>query len=71
MAIMYGLLGLVPGCGLILSVLAIIMGVSSQKASAAAAARPYGSAKAGIVLGWVGLALTLIFVIVALLSSIR
>ncbi|MEV8358651.1 DUF4190 domain-containing protein [Microbacterium sp. NPDC076895] len=71
LAVVYGVIGLVPGCGLILAILAIVMGVSSQKASRAAGLNPYGTAKAGIVLGWIGLGITVIYLIIALVSSIR
>ena len=55
----------------VVSIAAIVMGASSQKASRAAGLNPYGTAKAGIVLGWIGLGITVIFLFITFVGSIR
>lgn len=69
-AVVYGVLGLFPGCGLVLAVLAIVMGISSRKASTAAGLDASSSAKAGIALGWLGIAISVVsIVIVAVVAA--
>lgn len=71
MAVIYGVIGLIPGCGFIFAILAIIFGLFSQKASRSSNLEPLMSAKAGVVLGVLGLVISLITLIVALSSSGR
>ena len=63
MALTYGIFGLIPACGAIPAILAVFMGLSSQKASRAAGLDPHGTATVGVVLGWIGIAISLVFII--------
>lgn len=65
-AVASGVIGLFPGCGLIVAIAAIVLGVSSQRASRAAGLNPFGTAKAGIVLGWIGLGINVIYLVNAI-----
>lgn len=64
LALAYGLVGLIPVVGAIPALFAVLMGLSSQKASRAADLNPYGTSKAGVILGLVGIAITVLLVIV-------
>lgn len=68
-ALITGILGLLC-CGL-LSIVAVITGMRGQKLAAQGLATNGGSAKAGLILGWIGIALWILGVIgyIALLAT--
>lgn len=68
-ALITGILGLLC-CGL-LSIVAIITGMKGQKLAAQGLANNGGAAKAGLILGWIGIALWILGVIgyIALIAT--
>ncbi|MGN8246237.1 DUF4190 domain-containing protein [Cellulomonas soli] len=58
-----GLAGLVLGCMLVTGIPAVIVGRNAQRAVAAGEANNGGLATAGIILGWVSIALTAVLVV--------
>ncbi|WP_448629529.1 DUF4190 domain-containing protein [Cellulomonas soli] len=58
-----GLAGLVLGCLLVTGIPAVILGRNAQRAVAAGEANNGGMATAGIILGWVSIALTVAVVV--------
>lgn len=62
-AVVAGVVGVIPGCGWLAAILAIAFGLSSQGVTRRSGLAPYGSAKAGVVLGVIGLVINIIFVI--------
>ena len=70
-ALVLGILGLVF-CPLICSVLALVFGYQSRREIDASGGRMSGrgNATAGIVLGWIGVALTAIFIVLLIIGLI-
>lgn len=68
-ALITGILGLLC-CGL-LSIVAIITGMKGQKLAAQGLASNGGSAKAGVILGWIGIGLWILGIIgyIALIAT--
>jgi hypothetical protein len=71
LAVVYGVIGLIPGCGFVFAILAIVFGLFSQKASRSSNLEPLMSAKAGVVLGVLGLVISIVTLIAALSSAGR
>ncbi|MEW6554871.1 MAG: DUF4190 domain-containing protein [Actinomycetota bacterium] len=69
-SLILGIIGLII-CPLICSVLAIILGFTAKNEIAASGGYQTGesNARAGIILGWIGLALAVIWVVILILAA--
>lgn len=63
-----GLAGLIPMCGFLPAIAAIILGLSASRGPRAAGLKPHWTAGAGVVLGGIGIAISLL-TILALANS--
>lgn len=69
-ALALGVVGVIPLLGWLAAIIAIALGLSSQRLSRKSGFEPFGSAKAGVVLGVIGLVIdTIVIVVLAVGSS--
>jgi Domain of unknown function (DUF4190) len=62
-------LGLVPVIPIVGSIVAIVLGMTSQSEARSAGRRPSGVAVAGVVLGWLALAGTILLIILIAVAA--
>jgi uncharacterized membrane protein len=66
-----GILSLIC-CGVVVGIVAIVLGNSAKKEIAASGGMQTGEgmAKAGVIMGWIGIALTILYVILAVTGAL-